>query len=261
MQIEHEIQARDPDDLSPIHAQPPIEIRNLVQSIDDFMRRLSERIMLFQRFIGDAAHQMRTPLAALDAQVEILSHAKSKTDISQAISRVKERNNELGRLTSQLLDHAMILHRIESSQLEPVDINELVKLVMSKAVPLSMSREIDISFKPVGPPVVINIDTISLREAVSNLIDNALVHGAKTKLEVEIQALQEGVAIVIRDDGYGFSDDAARMLSPFEKGQNSRGSGLGLTIAHEVAKAHDGGIKFQRKDGFTIVELEVKSGK
>nr|WP_311043641.1 sensor histidine kinase [Rhizobium lentis] len=255
MQIEHEIQSRDPDDLSPIHAEPPVEIRNLVQSIDEFMRRLSERIAMFQRFIGDAAHQMRTPLAALDAQVEMLSHAKSDAAIKDSISRIRDRNNELGRLTGQLLDHAMILHRIDAARLEPVDINEFVKLVMSKAVPLSMSREIDVSFKPTSPDIVLSVDPVSLREAISNLINNALAHGATSKLEVEVKPLAGGVSIIIRDDGDGFDTDPQSLLAPFEKGPRSRGSGLGLTIASEVAKAHNGSLLFRRENDFTVVQL------
>ncbi len=255
IQIEHEIQSRDPDDLSPIHAEPPVEISNLVQSIDEFMRRLSGRIAIFQRFIGDAAHQMRTPLSALDAQVEILSHAKSDTEIRDSISRIKDRSNELGRLTGQLLDHAMILHRMDSARLDPVEINEFVKLVMSKVVPLSMSREIDISFKPASPDIVLSVDPVSLREAISNLINNALAHGAASRLEVEVKPIATGVSIIIRDDGDGFDADPQSLLAPFEKGPRSRGSGLGLTIASEVAKAHNGSLHFRRKNDFTVVQL------
>lgn len=259
IQIEQEIQSRDPDDLSPIHAEPPVEIRNLVQAIDEFMRRLSERMAMFQRFIGDAAHQMRTPLAALDAQVEMLSHAKSDTAVNDAISRIKERNSELGRLTGQLLDHAMILHRIDSSRLDPVDINELVRLVMSKAIPLSISRDVDISFKPATPPLVLPVDPISLREAISNLISNALAHGATSRLEVEVEALPAGASVVIRDDGDGFETDAQSLLAPFEKGSKSRGSGLGLTIAYEVARSHNGTLLFHRENNVTVVQLTLPS--
>jgi two-component system sensor histidine kinase TctE len=255
IQIEHEIQSRDFDDLSPIHAKPPVEIRSLVQAIDEFMRRLSQRMAMFQRFIGDAAHQMRTPLAALDAQVEILLNAKTDAAVREAIARIRDRNNELGRLTGQLLDHAMILHRIDSRKLDLVDVNELAKLVMSKAVPLSMSREIDISFKQAEPPALLAVDPISLREALANLINNALAHGATSRLEVEVKAHKAGASILVRDDGDGFDGDPQSMLAPFEKGSKSRGSGLGLTIAYEVAKAHNGSLLFYRENGFTVVQL------
>ncbi|MGV1768365.1 sensor histidine kinase [Rhizobium rhizogenes] len=257
IEIEQEIQSRDPDDLSPIHAEPPVEIRNLVQSIDEFMRRLSGRMAMFQRFIGDAAHQMRTPLAALDAQVEMLSYARSDAAINEAIARIRERNNELGRLTGQLLDHAMILHRSDLSRIDPVDINELVRLVMSKVVPLSMSREIEISFTPASPEIVLSIDPVSVREAISNLINNALAHGATSRLEVEVKPLATGVGIIIRDDGDGFEANPQSLLAPFEKGPRSRGSGLGLTIASEVAKAHNGSLHFRRENDFTVVQLTL----
>jgi len=257
MQIEHEIARREPDDLTPIHARPPVEIRNLVQAIDDFMRRLAQRMSMFQRFIADAAHQMRTPLAALDAQVEMLSNAQTAVAIEEAASRVRERSKELARLTSQLLDHAMILHRADASQFAPVNLNDLAKAVLSKAIPLSLSREIEISFVPAESDPVLQADIISLREALSNLINNALVHGARTALAVQVRASQSEAVVQVCDDGEGFAVDAGRLTLPFEKGSNSKGSGLGLAIANEVAKAHDGALVFSRRNGRTCVELRL----
>ena len=258
--IEREIASRKPDDLRPIGVEPPVEIRALVQAIDGFMRRLSERMALMQRFIADAAHQIRTPLAALDAQAEILQGTSSPHRRAEAVIRMRERASELGRLTGQLLDHAMVIHRKDAVADMPVDLNELAKAVLAKAVPLSMTREIDIAFAPAEPPPVISGDAVSLREALGNLIDNALGHGARSRLRITVGADEDRAWIEVADDGDGFPAPPAELIQPFSKGAASRGSGLGLAIAAEVAKAHGGDLVIDRDAGLTRVRLVLARG-
>lgn len=254
--IEREIATRRPDDLRPILTLPPAEVSNLVRAIDDFMRRLSERMVVMQRFIADAAHQIRTPLAALDAQVEMLSSAGSRKDGAAHIARIRERSAELARLTSQLLGHAMVIHRAEAALLLPVDLNELSKAVLARAVPLSLPREVDISFKPAEQPAFVLGDAVSLREALANLIDNALVHGARTRLAVDVGADAGKAWVDVSDDGDRFAvETAGRWIEPFEKGAGSPGSGLGLAIVDAVVRAHRGVLSFKRDDQMTHVRM------
>jgi len=240
--IEAEIAQRRPDDLSPIAVTPPREVRALVGAIDGFMQRLDERIRIMQRFIADASHQLRTPLAAIDAEVELLSDQISEP---RALDRLHNRLSDLARLTSQLLDHAMIQHRAQAPLSSPTDINALAKSVLSQSVPLSLDREVSISFVPSEEDAVIAADAISLREALANLIHNALAHGAKTRLMVKVERAATRIAIVVWDDGPGIAADAReRLLVPFQKGDGSHGSGLGLAIANDVAQAHGGKLSF-----------------
>ncbi|WP_187640192.1 sensor histidine kinase [Bosea sp. F3-2] len=257
MRIEREIASRRPDDLRPIAAEPPVEIRNLVQAIDDFMRRLSERMAIMQRFIADAAHQIRTPLAALDAQVEILLATPASRRKADTVKRIHERTAELGRLTGQLLDHAMVIHRKDAAATAAVDLNELAKSVLAKTVPLSLPREVDIAFIPAEPPPIVNGDAVSLREALGNLIDNALKHGAESRLVVTVGEDAEHAWIDVADDGEGFPAPPADLLRPFAKGPASSGSGLGLSIAMEVAKAHGGELAVWRDGWMTRVRLSL----
>ncbi len=224
------------------------------------MRRLSERMALMQRFIADAAHQIRTPLAALDAQAEILQGTSSARRRDEAIIRIRERASELGRLTGQLLDHAMVLHRKDAVADLPVDLNELAKAVLAKAVPLSMTREIDIAFAPDETSPVVSGDAVSLREALGNLIDNALKHGAESRLLITVGAAGPHAWIEVADDGEGFPAPPAELIQPFSKGTASRGSGLGLAIAAEVAKIHGGDLVIDRDGGLTRVRLVLSRG-
>jgi two-component system sensor histidine kinase TctE len=255
--IEREIASRRPDDLRPIEAEPPLEVRNLVEAIDDFMRRLSERMAIMQRFIADAAHQIRTPLAALDAQVEILIGTPASRRKADTVKRIHERTAELGRLTGQLLDHAMVIHRKDATIAVPVDLNELAKAVLAKAVPLSLSREVDIAFEAADTSPVVDGDAVSLREALGNLIDNALKHGARSRLVVTVGDEAEAAWIQVCDDGDGFVDSLADLARPFAKGPQSNGSGLGLSIATEVANAHGGRLTAVRESGMTHVRMTL----
>lgn len=255
--IEREIASRRPDDLRPIEAEPPLEVRNLVEAIDDFMRRLSERMAIMQRFIADAAHQIRTPLAALDAQVEILIGTPASRRKADTVKRIHERTAELGRLTGQLLDHAMVIHRKDATIAAPVDLNELAKAVLAKAVPLSLSREVDIAFEAADTSPVVDGDAVSLREALGNLIDNALKHGARSRLVVTVGDEAEAAWIEVCDDGDGFVDSLADLARPFAKGPQSNGSGLGLSIATEVANAHGGRLTTVRESGMTHVRMTL----
>ncbi len=259
--IEKEIARRRPDDLRPIDVAPPPEVRNLVGAIDDFMVRLSERIAVMQRFIADAAHQIRTPLAALDAQVQLLADAADDRDRTDHIARIQDRTRDLGRLTSQLLGHAMVIHRAGAVRAEPMDLNQLAKSTLAYSVPLSLEREVAIAFLPSAAAPIVGGDAISLREALANLIDNALAHGARTRLSVAVGAEEDGTAwIAVCDDGDGIApEDAERLLKPFEKGNGgSGGSGLGLAIALEVARAHGGTLTLTRTEDDFCARLSLR---
>lgn len=223
-------------------------------AIDGFMRRLTARMTVMQRFIGDAAHQIRTPLAALDAHLEIAEvqgHATARDRI------LRDRVGELARLAGQLLDRAMVIHRTEAAVSEPLDVVALVKGVVSRSIPLSLDREIDISFS--GPDGTVDIlgDPVALREAVANLVGNAIVHGARSCLKIEVGGDADGAWIRIADDGPGIpQEDWDRVLLPFQRGATAgSGSGLGLAIAAEVAAAHGGRLQFATGDGLFAVTL------
>lgn len=251
--LEGEIAGRRPDDLRPIQVSPPREVRALVGAIDGFMRRLEERIAMMQRFIADAAHQIRTPLAAIDAEAELLS---DELDDPARMDPLRNRIADVGRLASQLLDHAMVLHRMETARLQPVELNALAKSVLAQTVPLSLEREVSITFVPAPGEVTIAGDPISLREAIANLIHNAVVHGARARLAVEVGGDQAHAVVTVGDDGPGIPDgERERLCAPFQRGEGSHGSGLGLAIAAEVARAHGGGIRFETREGLFCVSL------
>jgi two-component system, OmpR family, sensor histidine kinase TctE len=255
LRIEREIRSRDPKDLRPLDVETPREIQVLVSTINRFMDRLNGRIALMQRFIADAAHQIRTPLAGLASQVDLLSTDSNPARREQQLERVKERTSELGRLANQLLNHAMIIHRAEVAEFETIDLVGLARQTLINAVPLSLDREVEISFDAPSGPVCMKGDAVSLREALSNLVHNALKHGADTRLEVRVLADGDAAVVEVVDDGPGIPpSEWQRVREPFHTKSDS-GSGLGLAIAGDVVRAHGGELRFRERSetGFAVV--------
>jgi two-component system sensor histidine kinase TctE len=256
VRLEEEVARRKPDELQPLDLDTPQETRNLVETINDFMNRLQQRMAMMQRFIGDAAHQIRTPLASLDAQIELLDPSPALA--GPQIENIRARMAELARVTEQMLNHAMVIHRSDSVHFTQIKLNDLVKDVLSRSVPLSLDREISISFTPGPEAPTVEGDAVSLREAVANLISNAIVHGAPTRLGVCVIEEGRNAIVEVMDDGPGIPDAQwSRLLKPFEKGDGHAGSGLGLAIATEVARAHGGRLDHGRTDGAFTVRLTL----
>ncbi|WP_179404536.1 sensor histidine kinase [Burkholderia guangdongensis] len=260
VQVERIIASRDPADLRPVAVDTPSEIDAIIGAINGLMHRLAERIAAMQRFIADAAHQMRTPLARLDAQIELL---RSETDAARQAARLdalRATSADVGRLTGQLLNHAMVIHRSEVVALEPVELVELAKEVLGRTIPLADARDVRVSFDADAARATIAGDAISLQEALSNVLHNALLHGAADEIAVSVATSRESVALTVTDNGRGMAREHwAAALQPFVRigpdGRERRtGSGLGLAIVQEVMKAHGGhiGFAFPEAGGFAV---------
>ncbi|MFZ1773260.1 MAG: sensor histidine kinase [Rhizobiaceae bacterium] len=258
--IEQALGGRDPNDLTPLDIKAPAEIEELTQSINRFMGRLAARMDAIQKVIADAAHQIRTPVTALAAQVELLKTETAPARRKHHLERVSARTAEVGRLVSQLLSHAMVSHRAESMVNGRFDLADLLRQAVSDAVPLAMDRDISVTLTAPPEPSPFAGDAVSLREAVRNIIENAVHHGARHKAEILLKRTQDAYVVECRDDGPGIAredwPDAPKRFSRGQSGGN--GSGLGLAIASDVAKHHGGALDFDFCDnGDFLVRLTL----
>lgn len=252
------LRQRDPQDLTPLVVSVPRELLPFVSSINHFMNRLDDRLKLLQRFIADSAHQIRTPLTALTAQVSLIDEQHLAEKDRRHLARVRDRTSELARFTNQLLSHAMVIHRFDSVQLMPVDLTEVARKAFRAAIPITIDPDIVVSFEAPDGDVEVLGDELSLREAIVNVIDNALRHGTVSRLEVRVVP-GEGIASVeVEDDGPGISPgDWDHLTKRFVSSKSGKGSaGLGFAIASEVAALLGGSLCFREKanaHGFTVV--------
>jgi two-component system sensor histidine kinase TctE len=252
--LEKTIRQRGPHDFTKIETPTPRELVPFVTEINNFVERLHGRIEMMQRFIANAAHQLRTPITALDGQVELLKTDDISPAGRQHLERIRERAHQLARLASQLLSHAMVSHRDEAIAAVEFDVVPVVRHAVDEAVP-DTGRDILVSLYLPQAPLPVRGDPVNVAEAIKNIVDNAVRHGAASQIRLSIFDRQEKVVVEVEDDGPGIPEKdwplvAQRFGLPSSDGTSS---GLGLSIAGEVATAHGGGLTFRKGDvGFVV---------
>ena len=251
--IERDIRERQPLDLEPLRAEPPREIEGLIAAINGFMRRLGQSRKQAETFIADVAHQTRTSLAMLQAHLDAADR-KGEVDIVQ-LRRAREQAGRTVRMTNQLLSHAMVIHRADREMFAPVDLREVILRLLEESVRDNGNGVDEIEFGVDLPddrrPAVIEGDAVAIREALRNLIDNAIRHGSKdNEITIGLKPLGvrgdqiEAYEVSVEDRGPGIA--AEEKLKVLERFYSTRGgSGIGLSIVAAVAASHGGRLELQ----------------
>lgn len=236
-QLSHAIQERAEDDLSPIgSASAPQELQPLVDATNDVMQRLSHLLEHQQRFVRDASHQLRTPLAVLKTQVQSalrddLPHREALQEIGGTVDRATQ-------LANQMLALAKVEQLRQQSQPGQARWDEILRDVALDISPLIAQKDLDFGIHTV--PVRVQAHEWMLRELCRNLLHNAIRHTPEHgTLNVSLQLTDEGLArMTISDTGPGIDDElASRLFQPFSAGDVRTGSGLGLAICRQIVQA------------------------
>lgn len=243
---------RGPQDLSPFHKPVPHEMAPLVTSLNSLMGRLDHSLSQSEDFIAEAAHRVRTPLATVRSYAEATLQRVDKPENRDAMRAMVKAIDESSRAAGQLLDHAMITFRADHLNKDDIDLVKLVRDLVQRMTPIAEMKDMSISL--LGDPTVPSSgDPILLQNAVRNLIDNAMKYGpAESTIEISVsQAPNPQISVC--DHGPGFPETEIELLTKrFQRGANAKdtiGSGLGLTIAQDVAVAHGGTIKLSNRPG------------
>lgn len=255
--IERELSRRSASDLHPIAAPVPEELDTLVHALDGFMARLSENLDTLRLFIAEAAHQLRTPLAALHAQMEVALDEEDPAEQRRSLLAVLRNAEKLSRLVNQLLSDASVIHRSNVRQFQPVDLAELLSQALYDTVPQADPQP-DVRLRlpddaAANPPRAMG-DSLMLREAFKNLIDNALRHGATEDGHIDVRLEPEGGGwrVSVSDRGPGIPAALANTaFERFARGPNPRspGAGLGLSIIKRVVDVHQGELVLSNRVG------------
>lgn len=205
-------------------------------------RRASEDRL--RQFIADASHELRTPITTIRGYAELYRTGglPQSSDIDEAMRRTEQEAIRMGSLVDDLL-HLARLDQGRPLGRQPVELSQLAHDVVNDALAVHPSRSITV----IAPdPVTVTGDDARLRQVVSNLLTNAVLHAPDATIEVRIQATPDGAQIEVADAGPGMSDvDAARVFERFYRADASRvrqqgGSGLGLAIVEATVRAHGG---------------------
>ncbi|MFT0546791.1 HAMP domain-containing sensor histidine kinase [Allopusillimonas ginsengisoli] len=240
--LSSEISQRSIEDLQPLDVTGlPAEVAPLVSHLNDLLLRLDDSMQAQKRFIGHAAHQLRTPLTGLKLESELMLTRTLPDDVRARAERIKSVTDRMIRLGQQLL----VLARVDSStrpqdSFKRMDLAEWVRETAAEWIPSVRSTHLEIQLSAPREPVWVDIDPLLLEELLGNLIDNA-VRYAKDATVINLRVTTNPPTLAVEDDGQGIApEDAAHVFDAFYRSARpaNEGSGLGLAIVREIARAH-----------------------
>jgi two-component system sensor histidine kinase TctE len=251
--LEERIRARNPEDLSPLDVEAvPLEVAPLVSSVNDLLLRLKDSIATQKRFLADAAHQLKTPLAGLRMQADLAQRENaSAEDLKLSLRQIGRSSIRATHTVNQLL----ALARAESSGAvlshQPCDFAKLTMDVIRDCVPRAMDKHIDVGYEGAQPGsdgVMVSGNPTLLKELVRNLVDNAINYtpsSAEKPGMITTRILIDPFSLVlvlqVEDSGPGIPfAERELVFQPFYRalGNEADGSGLGLPIVMEIARQH-----------------------
>lgn len=267
--LQRRIRARDSDDLSPIdEREAPEEVAPLVAAINDLLARQHSAMQTQKRFLADAAHQLKTPLAGLRTQAELAqrelgSGAGDLASVGRSLQQMARASQAAARMVNQLLSMARTDAHGSAARRETVEVQALAKEVVRDFVPRALDKRIDLGYEgpdtaPPGPArpgaggsTCVLGHPMLLREMIINLVDNALQYtptGGFVTLRVLADPFGQVVVLQVEDSGPGIpAAERELVFQPFYRALGSavQGSGLGLAIVAEVARQHDATVTLE----------------
>jgi two-component system, OmpR family, sensor histidine kinase TctE len=262
-ELEERIRARKPDDLSPIDDKTvPFEVVPLVASVNDLLARQKHSLAAQKRFLADAAHQLKTPLAGLRMQAELaLREGTPEADLKQSLQQVSRSSIRATHTVNQLLALARAEASGQTVPMQACDLAQLTVEVVQDCLPRAMEKRIDLGYEGVdtskahGNEAMVMGNPTLIKEMVRNLIDNAINYSPSSSerpgvitARVLTDAYGGVVVLQVEDNGPGIAPaERELVLQPFYRtlGQEADGSGLGLAIVAEIAKQHRASLSIE----------------
>jgi two-component system sensor histidine kinase TctE len=252
-QLEERIRARKSDDLSPLDDKAvPMEVAPLVVSVNDLLERLKDSIVTQKRFLADAAHQLKTPLAGLRMQADLAQRSgSSEDDLKKSLQQIGRASVQATHTVNQLLSLARAEGGGHHLPQQRCDMAALSSEVLQDCLPRAMDKGIDLGYEGVAPGTPgaqVQGNLTLLKEMLRNLVENAVHYTPSTPerqgvitLRVLLDPYSKVLVVQVEDNGPGIApQDRDLVFQPFFRalGTNVDGSGLGLPIVKEIAQQH-----------------------
>jgi two-component system, OmpR family, sensor histidine kinase TctE len=257
-QLEKRIRARKPDDMSPLDdAAVPEEVAPLVLSVNDLLSRLTVSLTTQKRFLADAAHQLKTPLAGLRMQADLAQRETDADELKKSLKHIGRASVRATHTVNQLLALARAETTGRSLAKHRVDFVNVAREVMADSVPRALEKKIDLGYEgPAAGEAATRLEgnATLLKELVRNLLDNAIAYtpeGGRVTLQLMSDRFSGTLLLIVEDSGPGIPESERELVfQPFYRalGTNVDGSGLGLAIVHEIAMQHGAEISLDDAD-------------
>lgn len=245
---------RETNDFSPIEASSPTEVKPLIDALNAFIVQLRTTFETSEQFILEAAHRIRTPLAAVSAQTELAHRAARSDAMRKRLARALRSARQTTRVTTQLLNQAMITYRSTRAPIEEVSLETVIKAAIHDLDAAADLRAMDFDIE-IEPDLTLFGDEIALTEAIRNLVDNAIKYGPEGG-DIMIKAVGltvDTIQLTIEDQGPGIAEEEiGHVVGRFSRGSNVGrivGSGLGLSIVRQVVSTHGGDMFLEKAAG------------
>ncbi len=254
-QLEKRIRARKPDDMSPLDDNAvPEEVAPLVSSINDLLSRLKVSLTTQKRFLADAAHQLKTPLAGLRMQADLAQRETNADELKKSLKNIGRSSVRATHTVNQLLALARAEATGRSLPKQLVDLVTIASEVVADSVPRALEKQIDLGYEGPesgGQGTRLEGNPTLLKELMRNLLDNAIAYTpekGQVTLRLVADSFSGALVLLVEDSGPGIpAAERELVFQPFYRalGTNVDGSGLGLAIVVEIADQHDGVVSIE----------------
>ncbi len=260
--LRKDIASRSHRDLRPVEeSNAPEEVRPIIYAINGLMHRLGDAFEAQQRFIANAAHQLRTPLSGLKTQTDLALRHTDPASLQHSLQQLSVSTDRTVHLVNQMLT----LARIEpwagkTFDMKPLDLNELAHEIAGEWVPRALQRNIDFGYDGADGQII-NGNKVLLRMLIDNLLDNATRYTLKGGcITASVKPIDKSVLLTVEDNGPGIPrEERKAVFQRFYRTADTSGdgSGLGLSIVEEVALAHNASVVLDEPAGHsgTVVKI------
>jgi two-component system sensor histidine kinase QseC len=256
------IAAREPQSIKPIKlSQTPSELKPVIDELNHLLDRVQKAFKREQQFIDAAAHEIRTPIAALQLHIENAVHAKNDFDRDQSLAEALNGLRRTTRLTEQLLTLSRVSGPTDHEKQQVLSLDGICREIVKSTKPLITQRGQTIELH-INDDCLIHGEQHKIERVIQNLIDNASQYGSPNGLiSVALNKVADTIRLLVSNDGDSIPEsEKNKVFDPYYRilGSKSFGSGLGLAIVKEIIQQHKGTIRIEDKSAGNGVQVVIE---